>query len=163
MINIITMRIHELTQESILSKAVQVGSKALGPVTKTGTLKSIKPFMEMTDKFSFIIGFNTIHISQVAKDPAAAQQLAKMLAHLRTAPAINGMPFAVFMRDHAHTAAIKKPQVIQGILSYMRNSIKFMEPVFQQNLNPSHPRASTILKNLDDLKQLYRDNVAYWK
>ena len=157
------MRVHELTQENLLTEAAQLGARATTNSVAQGAVKSIKPFIEMTEKFGFIIGNNTVHIAQAAKDPAAAQELTRMLSHLRTAPAINGMPFTKFMMDYAHTATIRKPQVIQGILSYMYNSIKYMEPILQQNLNPSHARTSAILKNLDDLKRLYRDNVAYWQ
>jgi len=161
------MRIHEIIQEnsSILTKAIQYGSKAIKPAAQTATAvtKSFKPFKDLTDKFRFFVGNNTVHIAQVSKDPAAGKILADAMNYLRTAPAINGQSMAKFVFDNEMSDVLKKPQVIQATLSYMHNTIKYIEPLLKQNLNPAHPRTPVILKALEELKQLYIQNVAHWK
>ena len=163
------MKILDVIQENpLLKKALQYGSNAISKPAAKSTLapaitKSFKPFTDLTDKWRFFTGNNTVHISQVAKDPAAGKILADAIMHLRTAPAINGKSLGQFVFDNEMSDVLKKPQVIQATLSYMHNAIKYIEPILKQNLNPSHERTPRILKTLDELKQLYIQNVTHWK
>ena len=162
------MRIHELDENfasQLIKGATNIAKTAAPTLGKTAPAitKSFKPMKDLTDKFRFFVGNNTVHIAQVAKDPAGGAVLKDAMNHLRNSPAINGKSLSKFVFDNEMSDVLKKPQVIQATLGYMYNTIKYIEPVLKQNLNPTHPRTPQILKTLEELKQLYVQNVAYWK
>lgn len=158
------MRIHEL-DENFASQLIKGATKLAPNISKTAPAitKSFKPFKDLTDKFRFFVGNNTVHIPQVAKDPAAGAILKDAMNHLRNSPAINGQSLSKFVFNNEMNDVLKKPQVIRATLGYIHNTIKYIEPLLKSNLNTAHPRTPDILKTVEELKQLYIQNIAHWK